>query len=919
MSSFIFSSLIPALQAEQSVALIAFKTNAGIIIGGYFMTVVGALSAFRLFSLANNDDQINLRKLGALVLSGLLLSLGSWSCQLINGRIALQPETATQPTFVQFNPRFVSLSILVPSLLICGSSVALGISRMASCCRCIICGLVIGFSVDLMQYSLLLSTPLETHFNSARLGLSFLLCVFASIFACATLVFLKQKWATCSCIRFVVPVIFGAGISGANSLALSGTVFLEQTGSQITSRAAKLYWDGITLCVPSALAAVLCLTSIYIVVKDFARNKWRCPIPPSPKLIIASVAISAEGRVLVDDRGLLPMQVVDLDGLSKNVMNELKTHRDVFHWLYTLSFDWTLLAPFMLSIRERMQWCGVEGRIRAAFDLAQPTIRPRSTSSDETLKVRLLEATVRLAEDVNVPVEDLGHLYDRTLTTGTHMGIGEFLILSEHEATQLRDLEKSLQSCTPGDHTGLMLFFVREFPSGTLSPEVDQLQRYAQKGYRLQYMRRFRDALAQSMNASQRDVDKILLGCRDYLRSGTRPILEPSATYVSLVADRIGANGTEEVLVYDVAKHQIPSARLELKVFTPEMQRWLRNISAEVRTAGAFLELCNEDVEKSDEEILMTRLSSIMCDCFGEPYLYDFKKALADALERLLLELNFIEGLPSKAYLLSPMVVDVPSSGRAPAHLIVFKLDVSSTADPDSLPDVQQADGGIHTVNIMSDTYYTSSSGSCKTTTPATFTYTPRSLFDISQCMMLGETDDLMSELAESLKRMYPEPVTRPSTRRTVLGTDRALVSTFSIDSFSEIDVGDDDLPSPTRLRYLETTKNGLRVLGLALQKAFSIFYYEERKVESPRESEGVIRSVGTSTLVSADDAHLCSATSGYPPSRNAMEVKSNGHPYLQPRMPSPVVLATFPVHHKRRSSSVISFVASDETVTNVL
>lgn len=239
-------------------------------------------------------------------------------------------------------------------------------------------------------------------------------------------------------------------------------------------------------------------------------------------------------------------------------MNELRTHRDTFQWLYSLSFDWSLLVPFLPQLRERMQWCGVDRRIRAAFDLAQPTAHAHPTTTpNETLKIRLLEAIVRLAADIDVPVTDIGHLYDRTLTTGTHMGIAEFLILSEHEASKLRDLEKSLQSCTPGDHTGLMLFFVRDFPSVPLSPDVDHLQKYAQKGYRLQYMRRFRDALAQSMNASQREVDKILLGCRDHLQSGTKPILEPGATYVSLVAERIGVHSVKELLVYDVAKHQV--------------------------------------------------------------------------------------------------------------------------------------------------------------------------------------------------------------------------------------------------------------------------------------------------------------------------------------------------------------------------
>lgn len=70
-------------------------------------------------------------------------------------------------------------------------------------------------------------------------------------------------------------------------------------------------------------------------------------------------------------------------------------------------------------------------------------------------------------------------------------------------------------------------------------------------------MRRFRDALAEAMNASQRDVDRTLLGCREHVQSGTKPVLEPDATYVSLFTERTGVNGVKEVLVYDAAKHQV--------------------------------------------------------------------------------------------------------------------------------------------------------------------------------------------------------------------------------------------------------------------------------------------------------------------------------------------------------------------------
>ncbi len=43
------------------------------------------------------------------------------------------------------------------------------------------------------------------------------------------------------------------------------------------------------------------------------------------------------------------------------------------------------------------------------------------------------------------------------------------------------------------------------------------------------------------------DVDRTLLGCREHVQSGTKPVLEPDATYVSLFTERTGVNGVKEV------------------------------------------------------------------------------------------------------------------------------------------------------------------------------------------------------------------------------------------------------------------------------------------------------------------------------------------------------------------------------------
>ena len=70
-------------------------------------------------------------------------------------------------------------------------------------------------------------------------------------------------------------------------------------------------------------------------------------------------------------------------------------------------------------------------------------------------------------------------------------------------------------------------------------------------------MRRFRDTLVDATGAAQRDVDRILLGCRDYVSSGTKSVLEPGGAYISLYSERPSASGGKEVLVYDFAKHQV--------------------------------------------------------------------------------------------------------------------------------------------------------------------------------------------------------------------------------------------------------------------------------------------------------------------------------------------------------------------------
>ena len=79
-------------------------------------------------------------------------------------------------------------------------------------------------------------------------------------------------------------------------------------------------WAELIICmivIPSASAALLACGAVYLAIQDYNLNKSTPTGQPGPKLTISSAAFTSDGRVLVDDSGMLPKQVVDLDGFSE--------------------------------------------------------------------------------------------------------------------------------------------------------------------------------------------------------------------------------------------------------------------------------------------------------------------------------------------------------------------------------------------------------------------------------------------------------------------------------------------------------------------------------------------------------------------------------------------------------------------------
>ena len=71
------------------------------------------------------------------------------------------------------------------------------------------------------------------------------------------------------------------------------------------------------------------------------------------KVVVASATFDKQGRLLVKADGTLPMIVIDTDVQTRDVLDALDNRQPTFQWLYALSWDWDIVAPFLKAITTR--------------------------------------------------------------------------------------------------------------------------------------------------------------------------------------------------------------------------------------------------------------------------------------------------------------------------------------------------------------------------------------------------------------------------------------------------------------------------------------------------------------------------------------------------------------------------------------
>ncbi|EJD01456.1 uncharacterized protein FOMMEDRAFT_169573 [Fomitiporia mediterranea MF3/22] len=816
------------------------EENAGLIIWGLINATLGIYTSFTLLDCFSRHRVFILRRCTVLAAAALSLTLGCWACQLSCSRVHLV-SLGDQQAVIRFEPGFIALSFFVPIVLIFGAITILDAqlprnqTHKAFIWSYSVCGLLVGLSVGFMHYAPFFLLPSLT----ARVAPGQALLVIFINMSCSLFSFLAFKFFTDKHLqskkyrviaRAVIPIVFGSSVIGAGVLALSGMKFELKNSHAIdlNNSGGKIHRDVLTLVIPAVISAgLICVTTLLIFSNSPENGSTRFS---APQLSIASIAIASDGRVLVNENGVLPTQRVNLQGLPEGILDELDIRSPTFHWLLAISLDWSITSPFLqritaISTSFDKRPCIWDALFRCfplttllSFFNANANRQPGdAVSAVAQFKMRLLEAAAQLATQLDLPLEKLGTLHYQALETGTHIDIREFLMLAEDADSRARDAERVLNTSTSDDR-GLMLFLVRtlaQAPQGTAIPsahynegaheqdtaevlgtEHDWRRRYGSRGFKMRFMGRFRDVLAETAGASPADVDRVLYGCKDTASRGTRSVLEAGCTYVSLFAERVSCDGSSEVLVYEFAKHQLPSYKLCLPAFTTEMRNWIYSMSG--FTVEDIIQICDDDVRQGrlhfpyssrhskgytteqEEEIRQTAL-------------LHFKKALSNALVQFMRNMSFVcESLETTTYLTSkildvPSVASTPDGPPAPAHMIVFHAQHPDPSDIELFED----DSDFTHVSLSSAAH------NSHTPMPSAFEYTPRALFDVAHALAISPSSRaaFREEATQELERLFDAGATaraqridiQMNTRKAVPGRlSRALVSSFSIDTVSD-------------------------------------------------------------------------------------------------------------------------------------
>ncbi|KAF4508962.1 hypothetical protein G6O67_005280 [Ophiocordyceps sinensis] len=530
------------------------------------------------------------------LLAGAAMSMGGiaiWSMHFIGNR-AIYILDGREDLQIAYSTGMTILSLLVPILVLLLAFLAVSVNGRIRWWRIALAGLLSGGAICGMHY--LADASISNYQTSYQIGYvvgAALIAVSASTAALALFFVFETAWKVVWWKRVGCAMVLACAVSGMHWCAAVGTSYRLLQFHSVKEGMSRRETLIMVICLSVAACVVLTISAIYSgwIRRDYASK--------SQQVVLAVAVFDERGRIMVNQEGFLPSEVVTDTFIPKSHNEVFDTTHPLYHWMYRASRNWASIATLTdkmahhighlsqdrYNSRMRVKLVQEDGSLVQHYDhLICELFSLAALALASKMKDALVHAGT-LWEEIFVTGNNTNHASPSQLGPATPAR-SLWLKRTMRDRSILEGLaEKGLAPTHQQYGRGCLMFLVRHVSSRR---DMDKLEA---AGYRFAEVHRVVGSIQSSMQIMSPDFASSLRSMSANSNKGAT--LTPGA-HVGMFAIRARLDHCGfDVLVQKEAKNLLPTAALPLQRLEP----WQAEFVTRFRglTPSAMVDRLNND------------------------------------------------------------------------------------------------------------------------------------------------------------------------------------------------------------------------------------------------------------------------------------------------------------------------------------
>ncbi|CAI7623754.1 unnamed protein product [Penicillium glandicola] len=508
---------------------------AGYIVLSYVISAMGCATTLEL--LHRRTSRSGVFNWYLLLTSSITMGgIGIWCMHFIGNRaIVLGKGEANLQ--VLYNVAFTGTSFVLPVVVLLFAFYAVGVEEKAGYIRILIGGLLTGSSVCGMHYIGQLGiSNYRCQYHVANVVGSAIIAIFSSTAALGIFFRWRASWTDSWWRRGICACLLAGAVSGMHWTAAAGTSYRDHD-RQVMNGTQLSRSQVVIVC--TVLACVSCL--ILSMCAVLAGRNRRKSTTRAHQLVLACAYFDPTGRIMVTPQAMLPTRKIVDHYIGRTFKDDdlTRTH-PTFLWAFRATQNWAVVKDLVPFMRNRLD--SEESAIEKHM-LSRGVFMDKDTELQtdfDTLFKQLFCVTAQeLSNELSLPLQDLGTLYDDVLST----------------AIPISRISRAMGRSSLRTGKGQVMFTVRQL-------QKHEAARLGSQGFRFATIEHVTGMLSRRIHVPEANLTEYLRDMRDYANSNRG--FDEGVHLISFVM-RPTVHDHFEILTAKGAGNPLPSATLPMK------------------------------------------------------------------------------------------------------------------------------------------------------------------------------------------------------------------------------------------------------------------------------------------------------------------------------------------------------------------